>query len=86
MIKVDTEDVVSILEYFKDLEDPRSSINRHHLLGDLIVICVLAVIAGADGPKSIGIWANANEEWLKRYLKLPFPHLLTIPSADYWQH
>ena len=78
MCKVDTEDVVSILEYFKDLEDPRSSINRHHLLGDLIVICVLAVIAGADGPKSIGIWANANEEWLKRYLKLPF----RAPSHD----
>jgi hypothetical protein len=56
---------------FKDLEDPRSTINRRHLLIDLIVICVLSVIAGADGPKAIGIWASSNADWLKRYLKLP---------------
>ncbi len=78
MRKVDADDVVSILEYFKELEDPRSTVNRRHLLGDLIVICVLAVIAGADGPKAIGIWASANGIWLARYLKLPFG----IPSHD----
>lgn len=78
MPKVDGEDVVSILEYFKDLEDPRSTINRHHLLGDLIVICVLAVIAGADGPKAIGLWADANSQWLSKYLELP----AGIPSHD----
>jgi predicted transposase YbfD/YdcC len=71
-------DVVSILEFFKDLKDPRSSINRHHLLGDLIVICVLAVIAGADGPRAIGVWARANEQWLRKHLELPWG----IPSDD----
>lgn len=78
MRKVNSEDVVSIVEYFKELEDPRSTINRRHLLVDLIVICVLAVIAGADGPKAIGLWAAANGEWLKSYLKLPGG----IPSHD----
>ena len=53
---------VSILEYFDDLEDPRSSINRQHLLGDLIVISVCGVLAGADGPKAIGVWARAHAE------------------------
>lgn len=72
------EDVVNILEYFKDLHDPRSTINRKHLLGDLIVICILAVIAGADGPKAIGIWAESNAAWLKE--RLPLPH--GIPSHD----
>jgi predicted transposase YbfD/YdcC len=76
--KVDAEDVVSIRDFFKDLEDPRSTINRRHLLIDVIVICVLAVIAGADGPKAIGIWASSNADWLKRYLKLP----AGIPSHD----
>jgi predicted transposase YbfD/YdcC len=71
MRKVQSDDVVSILEYFKDLEDPRSTINRHHLLGDLIVLCVLSVIAGADGPKAIGVWAASNAGWLKSYLELP---------------
>jgi predicted transposase YbfD/YdcC len=78
MAKVTTDDAVSILEYFKDLPDPRSHINRRHLLGDLIVICVLAVIAGADGPKAIGIWAQANKEWLQHYLRLPNG----VPSHD----
>jgi len=72
------DDAVSILEYFDDLEDPRSSINRQHLLGDLIVICVCGVLAGADGPKAIGVWARAHAEWLKKYLELPHD----IPSHD----
>jgi predicted transposase YbfD/YdcC len=78
MASVKSDDVVSILEFFKDLKDPRSTVNRLHLLGDLVVICVLAVIAGADGPKAIGVWAAAHEEWLKRYLILP----AGIPSHD----
>ena len=41
MRTIDEDDVVSILEYFKELEDPRSKVNQRHLLGDLIVICVL---------------------------------------------
>ena len=71
-------DVVSILDFFKDLEDPRSSINRRHVLGDLIVISICAVIAGADGPKAIGVWAESNHFWLERYLELPYG----IPSHD----
>jgi predicted transposase YbfD/YdcC len=71
-------DVVDIMEYFKDLDDPRSTINRRHLLGDLIVICILAVVAGANGPKAIGVWANSNKEWLSRNLSLPEG----IPSHD----
>jgi hypothetical protein len=73
-----SDDVVSILEYFKELEDPRSTINRRHALGDLIVICVLVVIAGADGPKAIGVWASSNAAWLQQYLDLRSG----IPSHD----
>ena len=39
------DDAVSMLEYFDGLDDPRSSINRQHLLGDLIVISVCGVLA-----------------------------------------
>jgi len=72
------DDAVSILEYFEDLEDPRSTINRLHLLGDLIVISVCGVLAGADGPKAIGVWAQAHQDWLQKYLELPNG----IPSHD----
>ena len=78
MREVNSDDVVSILDYFEDLEDPRSSTNRKHLLGDLVVICVLAVIAGADGPKAIGRWAESKKEWLRQWLELPYG----IPSHD----
>jgi hypothetical protein len=78
MLEVIETEVESILDYFKSLEDPRSTINRRHLLGDLIVISICSVIAGADGPKAMGRWALSNEGWLSQHLELPFG----IPSHD----
>ena len=78
MPSVTEREALSILEYFSELEDPRSSINRRHLLGDLIVISVCVVLAGADGPKAIGVWADAHKDWLRKYLELPGG----IPSHD----
>jgi len=72
------EEVISVLDFFSDLEDPRCSINRKHLLGDLIVISICAVLSGADGPKAIGVWAQQNREWLQQHLALPHG----IPSHD----
>ena len=72
------DDVVTILDYFEDLPDPRSTINRRHCLGDLIVIAICGVIAGADGPKAIGVWAESNAEWLRQRLTLSNG----IPSHD----
>ena len=78
MLDVMETEVESIQDYFRPLEDPRSTINRKHLLGDLIVIAICAVIAGADGPKAIGIWALSNQAWLLQQLELPYG----IPSHD----
>jgi predicted transposase YbfD/YdcC len=78
MNRMGETDAVSIREYFADLEDPRSAVNRRHLLGDMMVICVLAVLAGADGPKAIATWATAQKEWLREHLELPGG----IPSHD----
>lgn len=78
MLEAMETEVASMQDYFRSLEDPRSTINRKHLLGDLIVICICAVIAGADGPKAIGIWALSHERWLRLHLELPYG----IPSHD----
>jgi predicted transposase YbfD/YdcC len=78
MLEVIETEVESIRDYFEPLEDPRSTINRKHLIGDLIVISIAAVIAGADGPTAIGVWALSNKEWLSRHLELPHG----IPSHD----
>jgi predicted transposase YbfD/YdcC len=71
-------EVESMQDYFRSLEDPRSTINGKHLLGDLIVISICAVIAGADGPKAIGVWALSREAWSLQHLELPHG----IPSHD----
>lgn len=78
MTELSHDDVVSILDYFAELEDPRSDINRKHLLGDIIVISICATCAGAEGPKAVGLWAQSNELWLKSSLELPNG----IPSHD----
>jgi predicted transposase YbfD/YdcC len=78
MATIGTAEIKGIVRHFKDLEDPRSTVNRLHLLEDVIVMAILAVVAGADGPLAIACWATAQQEWLKRHLRLPHG----IPSRD----
>ena len=65
-MQVDTEEILEISKHFGKLQDPRSPINRKHLLGDLIVICICGVLSGCDGPIAIGDWAKAKKAWLDR--------------------
>lgn len=78
MTEIQFDNVDSILASFSELTDPRSHVNRFHLFGDLLVISIMAVIAGADGPQAIGTWAETNETWLRKHLQLPSG----IPSHD----
>lgn len=66
---VEGDDVVSIREFFDKLPDSRSTVNQKHRLGDIIVICVCAVISGADGPTAISQWAMMKRDWLERILE-----------------
>src|SRR5215218_9513457 len=67
-----------IVESFATLEDPRSHINRRHPLPSILVIAVLAVLAGAAGPTAIARWAKFKEDLLTGLLDLPHG----IPSKD----
>jgi predicted transposase YbfD/YdcC len=60
-----------IIVYFQDLEDPRSTINQRHPLPSVLVIALLAVLAGASGPTAIARWAAFKEELLLEVLDLP---------------
>ena len=60
-----------IVESFSTLEDPRSHINRRHPLPSILVIAVLAVLAGAAGPTAIARWAKLKEDLLRGILDLP---------------
>ena len=60
-----------IVPHFQELEDPRSTVNRQHPLESVLVIAVLAVLAGAGGPTAIAKWAAYKEEFLLKVLNLP---------------
>jgi predicted transposase YbfD/YdcC len=71
-------DVGTIGSYFESLSDPRHHRNRKHLLVDIMVIAVAALVCGCDGPTAIHRWAKARRDWLAHYLALPNG----IPSRD----
>jgi predicted transposase YbfD/YdcC len=60
-----------IVVHFQELEDPRSTVNRRHPLVSVVVIALLAVLAGAGGPTAIARWAALKEEFLLQVLNLP---------------
>jgi predicted transposase YbfD/YdcC len=78
MMTIGDQQAVDLLRFFDDLPDPRSHINRLHLLGEVIVIAICADVAGADGPTAVAKWAELNEAWLKRHLTLPHG----VPGKD----
>jgi predicted transposase YbfD/YdcC len=67
-----------VLVHFEELEDPRSEINRKHPLESVIVIAMLAVLAGSGGPTAIARWAAIKEDLLLKVL--PLPH--GVPGKD----
>jgi predicted transposase YbfD/YdcC len=60
-----------VVVHFQELEDPRSTINQRHPLVSVVVIALLAVLAGAGGPTAIARWAALKEEFLLQVLDLP---------------
>lgn len=67
-----------VVGYFDKLEDPRSPINQKHPLASVVVIAMMAVLAGASGPTSIARWAKLKGEFLLNVLDLPHG----IPCKD----
>ena len=63
----------SVMRHFEELEDPRSEVNLRHPLVSMVVISLMAVLAGAAGPTAIARWATLKVEQL---LKVDTPHLL----------
>ncbi len=64
--------------HFAELTDPRVDRGKLHLLWDILVIAICAVICGADTWVEMEAYGRAKEEWLKQFLPLPNG----IPSHD----
>ncbi len=68
----------AVARFFTRLRDPRRRHLRRHLLIDLIVIAICAVIAGADDWQQVVTFARHRHAWLQTFLALPNG----IPSHD----
>jgi len=74
---MDAEAPRGLLRYFESMTDPRHH-NIHHLLDDMIIIAILAVICGAGNWTEVARFGRSKAGWLKTFLKLPHG----IPSHD----
>ena len=72
------QEKLEILEHFRDIKDPRMDRKKLHLLIDIIVIAVAAVICGADNWNEIETFGQAKQKWFETFLELPNG----IPSHD----
>jgi predicted transposase YbfD/YdcC len=66
------------LKYFAELRDPRVERNREHLLEEILLIAIAAVLSGAESWNDIAQYGEDKREWLKTFLTLPSG----IPSHD----
>lgn len=68
------------VEHFGSIRDPRVDRTKQHLLLDILVIALCAVISGAEGWEDMETFGRAKEGWLRERLGLSLPH--GIPSHD----
>jgi predicted transposase YbfD/YdcC len=66
------------LKYFSELTDPRVERNREHLLEEILLIAIAAVLSGAESWNEIAQYGEDKLEWLETFLSLPGG----IPSHD----
>jgi predicted transposase YbfD/YdcC len=66
------------LQYFAELKDPRVERNRDHLLEEILLIAIAAVLSGAESWNDMEEYGKAKQDWLKSFLQLPGG----IPSHD----
>jgi predicted transposase YbfD/YdcC len=93
MVKTQPICLDEVVGYFDELEDPRSSVNQKHPLVSVVVIAMMAVLAGAGGPTAIAKWAVLKEEFLLKVLALPngiprkdvFRRVLALLKPDAFQ-
>jgi predicted transposase YbfD/YdcC len=71
MADIERIGVGEVLRHFEELDDPRSAVNLQHPLASVVVIALMAILAGASGPTAIARWAALKEDLLVRVLDLP---------------
>ena len=61
------DETVVFLSYFKDLEDPRQQGKVDYPLEEILLLCLLAVLAGADTVTDIALFGRKKLDLLRRF-------------------
>ena len=61
-----------------NIPDPRIERCKKHLLMDILLLCIIAMVCGVQTVEDIVFFGITHIKWLKQYLALPNG----IPSAD----
>lgn len=69
---------LSVCRFFLPLRDPRRRHRRKHLLIDIVVLSLCAVISGAKDWQQVVAFGRGRLAWLRTFLRLPNG----IPSHD----
>jgi len=62
--------ICPVMDFFSDIPDPRSTINRKYPLNEIVAITILAVMSFAKGWEDIERYGKAKHRWLSKYLEL----------------
>ena len=68
----------TFLEGFSAMEDPRLDRKKLYPLIEIIFLTICAVVSGSNHFTEVGIFGEANIEWLRKFL----PYENGIPSHD----
>ena len=60
-----------LMESFEDLPDPRQNRGKRHLLVDVVMLSLLAMMSDQDDAEGFEEWGRFNEKWLRQFLELP---------------
>ena len=59
---------LDVAHHFRDVPDPRHPAFRdHHLLGDILLIALCAVLSGADSWEDVAEFGSTKEAWLRAF-------------------
>lgn len=70
----------TIEEYFGEMADPRLDRGKNHVLMEIIIMAIVAVIGNANDWVHVEMFCQAKEEWLRARLGLKLAQ--GIPSHD----
>ena len=73
-----TRPVLSIIEHFKDLPDPRVNRTKDHDLIDILTIAICCMLCSGENFNEMEDFGHAKEEWFRTFLSLRNG----IPSHD----